>query len=119
MHKKRSHLHHEDLDVYQIAIDFIAESHSLLAAWPRGYGELKEQLRRASTSIVLNIAEGYGRRRTEDRRRFYNIARGSAHECGAIIDVARVLGFLGIEEAGNAKILLVRIVSMLIRLGEV
>ncbi len=46
----------------------------------------KDQLRRASFSIMLNIAEGSGRFTNRDKRNFYIIARGSVFECVAIFD---------------------------------
>jgi hypothetical protein len=68
----------ERLDAYQVALEF----HALAGGLPlgRGRGELRDQLDRASTSIVLNIAEGAGRRGGADRARFFAIARGSATE---------------------------------------
>ena len=45
-----------------------------------------DQLRRASFSIMLNIAEGAGRFTKRDKRNFYVISRGSAFECVAIFD---------------------------------
>ena len=73
-------LHHEQLDAYKAAIEFLALATTILARYPKGKGALKDQLRRASLSIPLNIAEGYGKRTTPDRNKFYDIARGSAHE---------------------------------------
>ncbi|AUX40965.1 hypothetical protein SOCE26_023670 [Sorangium cellulosum] len=67
-------------------------------------------------SVPLNIAEGSGRAAAADRARFYAIARGSAMECGALVDVCRVAGFLKAAEAEDAKALLIRIVAMLTRM---
>ena len=49
----------------------------------------KDQLRRASLSIVLNIAEGTSRFSKADRRNFYVVSRGSAYEVAAILDILR------------------------------
>ncbi len=48
---------------------------------------VRDQLDRASTSIVLNLAEGNGKFTPPDRCRFFDIARGSALECAAALDV--------------------------------
>ena len=53
-------LHHEELDVYKTAIEFFAQAATVVQRLPRGYGSMAEQLRKASLSIPLNIAEGYG-----------------------------------------------------------
>ena len=60
---------------------------------PKGYSGLGDQLRRAATSISLNIAEGSGKF-NKDARRFYAIARGSALECAAIYDALFAFVFL-------------------------
>ena len=49
---------------------------------------LRNQLTRASSSIVLNLAEGNGRKQTNDRKHFFQIAYGSLKECKAIIDLS-------------------------------
>ena len=51
-----------------------------------------DQLRRASFSIMLNIAEGTGRFTKRDRRNFYVISRGSVFECVAIFDYLQDVG---------------------------
>ncbi|MDI7266617.1 MAG: four helix bundle protein, partial [Myxococcota bacterium] len=75
-----------------------------------------DQLRRAAMSVVLNIAEGSGRFRDADAARHRAIARGSAMECAAVLDICRVLGFAESELLGEARRLLVRVVQMLSRM---
>ena len=72
------------------------------------------QLDRASTSIPLNIAEGNGKYTAADRCRFFDIARGSALECAACLDV--LVSKKRIDSADSGKAILVRIVSMLVGL---
>ena len=71
-------LEHERLDVYRAALAFDALASK--AAPRRGHRVLRDQLDRASIGIVLCIAEGAGRRSGPDKRRFYEMARGSATE---------------------------------------
>jgi four helix bundle protein len=55
---------------------------------------LTSQIRRSSTSIPSNIAEGYGRRSTGDYKRFLNISVGSKNECLTQVELSFRLGFL-------------------------
>jgi len=64
---------HEKLDVYNLALDFIALADEFVENLPRGRGHLADQLGRASTSIVLNLAEGAGKFSKPDKRRYYMI----------------------------------------------
>ena len=106
-------LAHEKLVVYQCSIEFLALSNRILDGFPRGNASLSDQLKRASLSIPLNIAEAAGRSSQGEAERFYGIARGSAMECGAIGDACKVLKIVEEELFGQGKGLLVRIVSML------
>ena len=78
-------LDHEKLDVYHLALDFLVLANVVIEALPRGRGHLADQFTRASTSIVLNVAEGAGRLSKPDKRRYYLTARGSALESAALL----------------------------------
>lgn len=69
-------------------------------------------------SIALNIAEGSGEFARKEKARFYRIARRSATECAAILDIARELGMVDSQTVGEAKDQLRGIVSMLIGLSK-
>jgi four helix bundle protein len=66
----------------------------------------------------LNIAAGNGKGANADRCRFFEIARGSALECGSIQDCLEVCGVLTAAENAQGKTMLIRIVSMLTKLGQ-
>ena len=110
---ERNLLDFERLDVYRCAIDFLGLVVRLTARMPRGQADLRDQLRRASTSVPLNIAEASGKTSAVDRARFHAIARGSALECAAILDVLQLLGAAALPDVEEGKILLSRVVSML------
>jgi four helix bundle protein len=110
------YLDHEGLDVYRRAIEFVGIATRIGAAMHRGEGELKDQLKRASMSIPLNIAESSGKTSAADRARFLSIARGSALECGAILDVGVAIGAVDASSAASAKSLIARIVAMLTKM---
>jgi four helix bundle protein len=66
-----------------------------------------------SSSIPLNIAEACGKTGSADRAHFHAIARGTAFECAAILDVLQRFGAVGAKDVEQAKTLLSRVVSML------
>ena len=106
---------HEKLDVYQEAIGFCGWVGEFLTAIS-AKAAAKDQLDRASTSIPLNIAEGNGKFSAKDRARFFEMARGSALECAACLDVLFVRKLAGQEQVVLSKEKLARIVRMLIGL---
>ena len=106
---------HEKLIVYQEAVRFVAWADALLAKVPKGLA-IHSQLDRAATSIALNIAESNGKYSMPDRCRHMDIARGSAVECAACLDVLLAKGRLADSTARDGKTMLRGIVSMLVGL---
>jgi four helix bundle protein len=106
---------HEKLDVYREAIGFVAWLSGILEEIVRP-GDVKDQLDRASTSIVLNIAEGNGKYSLKDRCRFFDTSHGSALECAGGLDILVAKVKLTPEEIRPGKESLQKIVQMLIGL---
>ena len=107
---------HEKFDVYHVAVEWVSLAHDVANALPRGSGSLAEQLQRAASSIALNIAEGAGEFSAAEKARFYRIAKRSATECAAIVDVAQRRSGINADHYAQARFLLLRIVGMLIKL---
>jgi four helix bundle protein len=105
----------ERLEVYRLALEFNVMANVFAM---RTDAVVRDQLRRASLACVLNIAEGAGARSTGQKRNLYGIARGSAMECAAIVDVLRLRRLASTAEANRGKSLLVRIVQMLTKLNQ-
>ena len=94
----------------------ISEIAAEIRSWPTGYGFLVDQVKRASSSILLNLAEGNNRRTAKDRRRFFNIAQGSAAEVSAILDVAWGFGIICAKSQMEKKQELLEITKMISKL---
>ena len=83
----------EDLECYQLALQVLKEAYRVVKRLPpEERYNLARQMRKAAVSVVLNIAEGYGRYHYLDSLRFYYIARGSLDET--------LSGFIICDEAG-------------------
>ena len=107
------------LDVYQTAVHFLPLAAAIADGLAPRYAGLADQLRRASLSIPLNIAEGSGKSTGPDQRRFYTMARGSAMECAAIIDACAALLLVDKSRIDEADLLLVSAVRMLSKMCRV
>jgi four helix bundle protein len=104
----------ERLDCFRVAVEFQTLAADLCTQ--RRLGALRDQLDRASVSIVLNIAEGAGRRTPADKAHFFTISRGSATECAAVLELLAARGLLTAQAHRHGRGLLVRVVQMLTRL---
>jgi len=109
-------LSYQKLDVYQCSIQLIALVSTIVARMPRGYLFLADELKRASVPISQNTAEGVGKPGKADRSRYLGIARGSAMECGAILDAGELLKAISISDKEKGIQLVERIVSMLTKM---
>ena len=110
-------LGHEQLDVYHLSIVYIDWVSRKVARLNGIHRFARDQWLRASQSIPLNIAEGNGKSSVSDRRRYFEIARGSVLECAAIQDVLVVGKALDESESQGRKLVLDRMAIMLSRLG--
>ena len=79
------------LDIYKITKNFPNEEKFVLV----------DQLRRASISIISNIAEGFGRDKPNDKSHFYTMALGSLYEIESQLFVAKGLGYINENNCGN------------------
>ena len=84
----------QDLLVWQKAHSFVLLVYRLTGTFPKHelFG-LSSQFRRAAVSIPANIVEGFGKRSTADKARFFNIAQGSVEECRYYLILSKDLGY--------------------------
>ncbi|MCP4402441.1 MAG: four helix bundle protein [bacterium] len=108
----------EKLDVYQLSIDYVAWVFAEAKELSGIHRHARDQWLRTSQSIPLNIAEGNGKTTVADRRRYFEIARGSTLECGAIQDILFVVKTLDEAKHHKRKSHLDRIAAMLSKLGR-
>lgn len=110
------YLDHEKLDVYRCAIHFVVLADEIVENLPRGRAYIADQLRRAASSIPLNIAEGAGEYAPSEKARFYRMAKRSATESASVLDILEHLQLIDDEISSKARESLVRIVAMLIKM---
>jgi four helix bundle protein len=109
---------HEQLDVYRISIRYVTWAYQVAKSLKGSDRPARDQLLRVSPATPLNIAEGNGQGTNADRRRFFEIARGSALECASIQDCLEACEVLAAAQHAQGKAMLTRIVSMLTKLGQ-
>ena len=107
---------HHRLHAYCVALDIVAAADRVAASIPRGRRELADQLKRASTSTVLLIAEGANLRTAGDKRQRFAMARGECGECAAATEVAMTLRLVPVDDAHKVLVFAARVAAMLTRL---
>ena len=102
-------LAHTKLDVFRISKEFVLSCYKETRSFPSDERfAMIQQIRRAALSVHLNVAEGCSRKSALERKRFYEIARGSVIEIDTAFDIAFNLGYTSKEKLADLGILLVR-----------
>ncbi len=102
-------------ETQEVTLEMAAQLRPALEALARRDRSLEDQVRRAAASVVLNLAEGAGRR-GKDRVQHYRIAAGSAGETAVALRLAKAWGYVDADEVKVAEALLARVQAMLWKL---
>ncbi len=104
----------ERLRAYQLAADFVAWTDGQTKGSLRARPYMADQLHRAATSIALNVAEGAGEFSSAEKVRFYRMARRSATESAAAVDLLTRMRAIDPAAAQAGRGLLLQIVAILV-----
>ena len=106
--RRRNDLHR--LDVYRCALELYRSVGQMVAQFPRGEAELRNEMRRASRSVPFNIGEGVGKR-GRARAAAYEVALGEAKELIVALDCVEIDTSAPVEEITAAQDLADRIAA--------
>jgi four helix bundle protein len=110
-------LNHQKLDVFVIAKSFTLECYRFSKILPSEERfNMVQQIRRAALSVYLNIAEGCSRKSVAERKRFFEISRGSIVEIDAVLDLSEELNYSKKNELENLGVLMQRTFGMLTKM---
>lgn len=107
-------LAHKRLDAYKCALELLSASKRITSGFPDSekFG-LQSQINRSAISILLNIAEGASRFSVSERRRYFEIARGSVVELDAAFEASCIMGYLDKKDTLELGVLVKREFQML------
>jgi four helix bundle protein len=110
-------LNHKTLDVYKAAHEMLLECYKITSLLPQEEKYvLVSQIRRASLSVKLNIAEGASGKSPAERKRFYEVARSSVVEIDSAMEAVVDLKYIRLENLQKIGVLLNRCFSMLCKM---
>ena len=108
-------MQYDDTRIYQTSLELVSLCREVIDGLPRGFGFLTDQLRRASSGVVLCFAEGYGKSSRAEQRRYFSMARGSACEVAAALDVGDRMGAITAAHRDRGRELCDHLARMLTR----
>jgi four helix bundle protein len=91
-HTATNRFAHGRLDAYHVALELYRGVEGLAADLPRGYADLKDQVRRAAAATVRHVAEGANRIHPRDKAARFMVARGEVGEVDAVLEMAAIAG---------------------------
>jgi four helix bundle protein len=107
-------LSHTKLAVFSESQKFALECYKITKLFPQDEKfALVQQIRRAATSVHLNLAEGSSRKSEVERKRYYEISRGSLIEVDSAIGIAHELGYVNQEQLKVLGDLIIKVFKML------
>lgn len=110
-------LNHQRFDIYKATRIFVKECYLVTKEFPSEERfALIQQIRRAAMSVHLNLAEGFSRKSEAERKRFFEVSRGSIIEIDAALDASEDLGYCKKENLQNLGVCINRCFSMLSKL---
>ena len=107
-------LNHQKLEIFKISRRFVFQCYKLTKELPSDekFGMIS-QIRRASLSVHLNIAEGCSRKSLSERKRYFEVSRGSLIEIDAALDIVIDLDYSKGEKLAELGTLLLDCFKML------
>ena len=110
---------HQRLDAYCVAFELFVGVEELALGMPRGYADLKDQVRRAAAATVRHISEGANRAYPRDKAARFIVARGECGECDTALEMAQAVGVGDACELARLRGLADRVGAMLTGLRPV
>lgn len=111
-------MNHRRLRCYCLLLETARVVPAILSSLPRGNSYIEDQLKRALSSAILNLAEGNGRTSIRERNRFFDISLASISETSAAIDIIAAYGYITPKDEMDIKGLLERSYAMIYKLKK-